>query len=237
MNAPALTAQPIGLVLPGSFPDGMFEAVKDRIFSKVPGASPFWEQLAGSHNGVRYRLLACADYSDEFTQSIQSFGDSPPPERRYLQERQLFGFFVSGYAALDSFSFFMHFAGAYLHPGPFPTQLPGHIQSISCKNTAAKFATAFSGEDIAASLNALTADPMFNEWYGYRNILTHRAAPGRLMHVSVGSSVPDPAADWQIGSAANLKIDANLTPPRLAWLVHTLSGLVMAADTFAQKHF
>lgn len=41
----------------------------------------------------------------------------------------------------------------------------------------------------------------------------------------------------KIGSAANLKIDANLTPPRLAWLVHTLSGLVMAADTFAQKHF
>ena len=76
MNAPALTAQPIGiLVLPGSFPDGVFEAVKDRIFSKVPGASPFWEQLAGSHNGVRYRLRACADYSDEFTQSIQSFGE------------------------------------------------------------------------------------------------------------------------------------------------------------------
>jgi hypothetical protein len=44
-------------------------------------------------------------------------------------------------------------------------------------------------------------------------------------------------SDWKIGSAANPKIDANLTPPRLAWLVQTLSGLVVAADTFTQKHF
>ena len=99
MTVTSLTVQPTGLALPSSFPDGVFEAVKDRIFSKVPGASPLWEQLAGSHNGVRYRLRACADYSDEFTQSDQSCGASPPPEKRYQQERQLFGFFVSGYAA------------------------------------------------------------------------------------------------------------------------------------------
>lgn len=237
MTVAALTAQPIGLVLPSAFPDGVFEAVKDRIFSKVPGKSPLWGQLAGSHNGVRYRLRACADYSEEFTQSIQSCGGSPPPEQRYQQERQLFGFFVSGYAALDSFCFFLYFAAAYLQPGPFPTQLPGHIQSISCKNTAAKFATAFPGEATTDALNTLLADKIFVEWYGYRNILTHRAAPGRVVHASVGSSVPDPAADWKIGSAANLKIDASLTSPRLAWLLQTLSGLVVAADIFAQKHF
>ena len=127
----------------------------------MPGASPLWAQLAGSHNGVRYRLRACADYSQEFTQSIQSFGGSPPPEKRYQQERQLFGFFVSGYAALDSFSFFMYFAAAHLQPVPFPTQLPGQIQSINCKNTAAKFATAFPGDGITASLNAMLADQRF----------------------------------------------------------------------------
>jgi hypothetical protein len=237
MNATAPAAQPAGLVMPSSFPDGVFEVVKDRIFSKVPGASPARGQLAGSHNGVRYRLRACADYSKEFTQSIQSCGDSPPPEKRYQQERQLFGFFVSGYAALDSFSFFMYFAAAHLQPSHFQTQLPGQIQSINCKNTAAKFAAAFPGEDITASLNALPADQMFNDWYAYRNILAHREAPGRVMYASIGSSEPDPAADWKMDPAGSLKIDANLTPPRLAWLLQALSGLVMAADTFAQKHF
>ena len=57
------------------------------------------------------------------------------------------------------------------------------------------------------------------------------------MYASVGSSVPDPAADWKIDPAAGLKIDSNLTPPRLTWLVHRVTGLVMAADTFTQKHF
>ena len=116
----ALAAQPTGLKLPSSFPDGVFEAVKDRILSKVPSASPAWEQLAGSHNGVRYRLRACADYSDEFTQSVQRFGDSPPAGERYQQERQLFGFFLSGYAALDSFCFFLYFAAPTFSRAIFP---------------------------------------------------------------------------------------------------------------------
>jgi hypothetical protein len=232
----ATAAQPAGLVMPSSFPDGVFEAVKARIFSKVPSASPAWEQLAGSHNGVRYRLRACADYSDEFTQSVGHFGDSPPADKRYQQERQLFGFFVSGYAALDSFCFFMYFAAAYLQPGHFLTQ-PSDIRKISCKTTPPRFASAFPGEAITAALNALLAHQMFKEWDTYRNVLAHRAAPGRVVYASVGSSASDPAADWKIGSVGSLKIDASLTPPRLAWLVHTLSDLVVAADTFTQKHF
>ena len=234
---PALAAHPTGLMMPSPFPDAVFEAVKDRIFGTVPGATPEWEQLASSHNGVRYRLRACADYSEEFTGSVRRFGDSPPADERYGQERQLFGFFVSGYAALDSFCFFLHFTAAHLQPDQFPTQKPGHIKNIGCKTTPALFARAFPGEDITAALDALIDDQTFKDWDGYRNILAHRAAPGRVMYASNGSSAPDPAADWKIDSAANLKIDANLTPPRLAWLVQTLSGLVTAADTFTQKHF
>jgi hypothetical protein len=236
MTATAPAAHPTGLLLPSPFPDDVFEAVKERIFSKVPSASQTWEQLAGSHNGVRYRLRACADYSEEFTQSVQRFGDSPPADKRYRQERQLFGFFVSGYAALDSFCFFIYFAAVHVQPGHFPTQLPGHIKSIGCKSTPAAFARAFPGEDISAALDALINHSTFKDWDGYRNILAHRAAPGRVMYASIGSSTPDPAADWKIGPAGGLKIDASLTPPRLAWLVHTLSGLVVAADTFTRKH-
>lgn len=237
MTAATFAAQPTGLVMPNPFPDAVFGAVRKRIFDKVPNATPAWEQMAGSHNGVGYRLRACADYSEEFTQSVQRFGEMPAPDERCRQERQLFGFFVSGYAALDSFCFFMYSAANYLRPSHFPIQLPGQIKSIGCKSTTAAFAKAFPGESITAELNALLADQMFKDWYDYRNILTHRAAPGRMFYVSVGSSAPDPAADWKIGSAENLKIDANLTPPRLAWLVQTLSGLVMAADTFTQQHF
>jgi hypothetical protein len=33
-------ARPTGLVMPTPFPDAVFEAVKDRIFSQVPSATP-----------------------------------------------------------------------------------------------------------------------------------------------------------------------------------------------------
>ena len=185
---------------------------------------------------MRYRLRACADYSKEFVECVESFGNAPLAEQRYQQERQLLGFFVSGYAALDSFAYFAYFAAAHLRPSQFPTQLPGHIKSVSCKTTPPLFVRAFPGEDITATLDALINDQAFKDWDGYRNILAHRAAPGRVMYASIGDTTPD-TADWKIDLAANLKINASLTPPRLAWLVQTLSGLVMATDTFTKKHF
>jgi hypothetical protein len=63
--------------MPSPFPDDVFEAIKDRILSKVPSAWSEWERLSGSHNCVRYRLRASADCSEEFTQSIQSCGGYP----------------------------------------------------------------------------------------------------------------------------------------------------------------
>ena len=235
MTIPA--APPSGLMMPSSFPDNLFQTVKARIFSKVPSDLPGWNQIGSSHNAVRYRLRACSDYSEEFVKCVENFGDLPPPEERYQQERQLFGFFVSGYAAFDSFAYFAYFTAAHLRPSQFPTQLPGHIKSIGCKTIPVPFARVFPGEDISVALNSLLADQMFKDWDDYRNVLAHRAAPGRVMYASVGSSTRDPAADWKMDPAANLKIDASLTAPRLAWLVHTLSDLVVAADSFTQKHF
>ena len=229
-------SQPSRLTLPPAFPDDLFE-VKDRVATKVPTGSWSVEYLGGSYNGVRYRLKACADYSEEFTHSINTFGDSPPLIERYPQEPALFGFFVSGYSVLDSFSFFMHTAAAQIKPTHFPMQKPGHLKGISCKSTPKAFAKAFPNEAMTVALKSLIADQTFKDWDNYRNILAHRSAPGRSIYASFGSSVPDPAADWKIDPAGGLKIDANLTPPRLTWLVHTLTDLVVAADTFTRKHF
>jgi hypothetical protein len=230
-------SQPSRLTLPPAFPDDLFGVVKDRVATKAPIGSSSVEHLGGSYNGVRYRLKACADYSEEFTHSINTFGESPPFIQRYQQERSLFGFFVSGYSVLDSFSFFMYTAAAQIDPTHFPMQKPGHLKGISCKTTPDVFAKAFSGEAIATELTKLIADPTFTQWDDFRNILAHRTAPGRAFYASFGTSIPDPPADWKIAPAANLKIDADLTQCRLAWLVNTLAKLVSAADVFAQKHF
>lgn len=225
------------LTLPPAFPDDLFEELRNRVGTKVPPGSSAAEYLGGSYNGLRYRLRACADYSEEFTHSINTLGVETLGMERYQQERSLFGFFVSGYSALDSFGFFMHTAAAQVDPTHFPMQKPGHLKSISFKATPNLFAKAFPGEAIATELNKSKNDPAFTQWDNFRNILAHRSAPGRAFYASAGASTPDPPPDWKIAPAANLKIDADLTPCRLAWLTDTLAKLVSAADVFARQHF
>jgi len=83
---------------------------------KLKNPSSELDGFLGAQNGIRFRLRACADYSEAFTQSVQNFGDAPPVIERYRQEAFLFDFFVSGFAALDSFSFFMYLAAAQIQP-------------------------------------------------------------------------------------------------------------------------
>jgi hypothetical protein len=230
------SAQPTGLALPRAFRDDLFQAINSRVAPKFPVPSAESDNLAGSHNAVRYRLRACADYSNEFVESVLRYGDAPAHEERYRQERALFGFFVSGIAALDSFSFFLHFAAAHIRPTKFPTTFE-QVRQVSLKSTAKAFGHEFSNETMAHTINNLISDARFKEWERFRNVLAHRSAPGRNVYASVGSSQPDPAADWKIGSSNNVKIDPDLTPPRLVWLVSSLNDLVIAADQFTLKYF
>src|SRR6185437_12921839 len=124
--------------------------MKDRIIAKMPQPSEELSNFAGGHNGVRLRLRACADYSKEFIECVRRTGDAPEPENRYLQERQLFGFFVSGISALDCFCFLLYFAAAQLQPTKFHTQKPGQIQSINRKYTAEAFTRVFPNESITS---------------------------------------------------------------------------------------
>jgi hypothetical protein len=225
------------LVMPTGFPEATVEAIKNRVVPKLKNPSPELDGFLGAQNGIRFRLRACADYSEAFTQSVQKFGDAPPVIERYRQEAFLFDFFVAGFAALDSFSFFMYLTAAQIQPSHFPTQKPGQLKRINCKTTSEAFATAFPNEGITTALKTFITDPKFTEWDNYRGILAHRSAPGRNLFASVGQSSPDPAADWKIDSSGGVKIDVNLTPPRLSWLVSSLSNLIVAADEFTKKHF
>ena len=228
---------PYGLVLPAGFPDGLFETVKNRIVPSVRNPSPEIDNLCGAHNGVRFRLRACVEYSEEFVKCVRQVGGGPSMESRYRQERQLFGFFVSGIAALESFIFFIHFAAAHLKPSAFPIQEPSDLRAISPKTTAKAFGKEFPGDALTVALTKLVEDPQFNDWNGVRNVLAHRAAPGRVVYGSMLPNSRGPAPDWKIDPAAPIKIDENLTPPRLQWLVSALADLVSAADPFTRKYF
>ena len=230
-------ALPYGLVLPTGFPDGLFEDVKHRIVPSFRNPSPEIDNVLGAQNAVRFRLRACVEYSEDFVKCIRQVGGGPALEDRYRQEKQLFGFFVSGIAALESFNFFIHFAAAQLKPAAFPIQTDDNIRAISRKATAEAFGKEFPGDALTVVLNTVAKDPKLKDWLRARNVLAHRTAPGRVVYANFGSTSPAPAPDWKIDSAGSIKIDENLTPPRLQWLVGTLADLVSAADPFTQKYF
>ena len=231
--APTSGTQEISM--PSGFPDGVLEEVMNRICAKVNSPDDR-EHLVGSRNGVRLRLRACADYSQEFTASVAQAGDAPAAETRYQQERQLFGFFVSGLAALDSLGFFLYFVGSHLRPTDFATN---KLWKIDLNSATEAFDKTFPSEALSSKLQGLKIDPVLENWKDVRNILAHRAAPGRVIYGSVGGASPAPTAEWKIhlhSNRSNLKIDCNLTPPFLGWLISTLGGLIVAADGFTQAH-
>jgi hypothetical protein len=94
----------IGLTAPSDFPSAEYEAVHARIKEKREKYPIPWDQYAGGWNAVAYRFITCAEHDDAFTASVRAYGNSPIQPHRFDQEKELFGFFVTGQAALESFA-------------------------------------------------------------------------------------------------------------------------------------
>jgi hypothetical protein len=233
---------------PDGFPDDLFETAVERIGATIQVGSFERENFVGGYNGVRYRLRACADDSECFTRSLRQFGEAPTQAERYNQERWLFGFFVSGFSALESFCYCMYFAATQMKskPAHFQVQKPGQVKAIDCASTGAAFRSDFPTDDLTTALTELNGDPQFKEWKECRNFLLHRATPGRAYQMKFHESfnpnqpgAPFPpvlAAEWRVGSTW-IPMDDKLTSHRLKWLLRELTYLVTCADRFARDHF
>ena len=185
----------------------------------------FGEFTAG-WRAVAFRVISCADHSEAFTRSVQMHGDAPVPPERYVQERELFGFFLTGRAAIESFSYALHAIGSLLQPALFPSGKP---ENVSPEKTAERAAKGLGTYGLAAAMGRLVTDGVYIEWNDFRNVLAHRVSPSRVFHVSIGSDSQQPG-HWQPQKAKNravqLDIDACTTTARLRWLVGTINSLV-----------
>src|SRR6476661_8824523 len=103
MPSPPLST--VGLAMPDDFPFGPYEAVNARVSSHQVVQAAAYTEFAGAWRAIPYRFYAVADHGDAFTQSIAHHGATVPAPQRYLQERELFNFFVNGLAAIESFCY------------------------------------------------------------------------------------------------------------------------------------
>lgn len=157
--------------------------------------SPNWEFCAGAENGIAYRTMAVARFDDSFTASVQR---PYTMAERAEQEQSLFGFFGAIVSALETLYFALYAVGAIFDPATF-ARLPNDPRGVVPKLVASTFRDLASALPVAlpgdtralelsraatslsASLDGLLYDPTYADCLEIRNILSHRAAPGRRL--------------------------------------------------------
>lgn len=188
--------------------------------------------------GVAFRFRACAVHHQSFTEVFRRTGGASQGIDLYQEDDALFGFFVKGLSALESFYYSLYALGALIctptqAPSvPPPTQFPlldpaqpGSLRSIDPAHAHSVFAQVFPGLPITELLGRILEDATYREWRQRRNVLAHRApTAGRTVQYSDSSFSGQPLSVTQW--ASDLPLDATMTASRYDWLRETInSGL------------
>ena len=217
-----------GVELPGDFPGAAYDAVHACMQDRRSANEDVWAQYGGAWNAIAYRYLACAESDEAFTRSIKIRGDAPPAPYRYEQERDLFLFFVAGLSSFEAFCYGIHAIAAFVNLGKFPIGTDSDRRAVNPERTRERLQAIFPGESLTSTLDSVLATQEMREWKEIRNVLIHRAHPGR--EIRVGGPSTDPSI-WKVGIA----IDVKTTNVRRSWLSDTLSQLLEDAEKFARQ--
>jgi len=231
-------SQTIGIDMPNDFPTTAHDAVNTKLGPCRARAPAMWAEYAGGWNAIAIRFRTAADADGSFTASIRAA--VPSLDEYQVQEQALFAFFVTGYAAIESFSYALFALGALLQPTDFPMCTQKDFKNIYPAFTAKKFATHFVGASAQAALSGLVNDNMYVQWGLIRNVLAHRAAPPRLYEVSIhertsGQNTSTSSTVWQI--VGGLVLNETTTSLWRAWLATQLAVCVQATESFVNAKF
>jgi hypothetical protein len=217
-----------GLVMPTDFPTISFEKTYVLLSSK-PGNFAY-EHFSAAWNAVSLRFLALDAEGDQFAESITALDASTSLDRRYQQERHLFGFFSNGFSAFEAFFYGMFAVGALLNSYAFPMATPKEQRSINPGTTNRAFEREFPGDPILEAFRCFFNEPAYEEWTIVRNVLTHRTAPGRTIFVNAGTDRPLPPR-WKLGE---IVLDGATLQTRRILTARMIGGLVDAAAKFVE---
>ena len=204
--------------------------------------------------GVAFRLRACAIHSEDFTTVFQRTRGTAQGEDVYQEDDALFGFFVKGLSALESFYYSLYALGALIvtstqEPSvplsaqfPLLTHLvdPAHRQdsprSIRPETTYDAYTQVFPGLPMTELLDRIQEDEMYKEWSDIRNILAHRVATaGRTIQLgspNFSLNVPPLSVKpWGM----DLLLDATTTASRYTWLRETINTALEETAAFAAQ--
>lgn len=127
-NHPLLT---VGIEMPADFPVKPYEAIYNRLASKQDTYFDSWYEFIRAWDAVAYRFRSCAEHDEAFAESIRRAGKGPPPPERYIQDRELFCFFVSGLATVECPCYGLFAIGSILDAQSFPFVTPDDKRNVS----------------------------------------------------------------------------------------------------------
>ncbi len=218
--------------MPMDFPVAAYQAIHLKIAPHANANNLIYAQFAGGWNAITYRYCGMDECDGLFAESISKFGTAPPAEERYRQERDLFGFFSNGFSVFEAFFYSLFAAGAFLKPSAFPITTPQDQRRISASHTLAAYDAAFKGDPVVAALKLLTNAPAYVELRDIRNVLSHRSAPGRTIHVAMGD---EPAPDqWKL---QNIVLNDKTTSTRRNDISCILVDAMESCRQFSDRNF
>lgn len=221
-----------GLSVPLDFPIFQYESVH-KIIGSTKANHPLYEHYSGAWNALAYRFRAAIDYGDIFVESLRTYGDAPPSEERYIQERTLFNFFGSGFSVFESAFYGLYTIGAFLEPKYFSLSSKEDQRSISPKSTNDAFVRAFPTDSILTTFQEVISDAEYQRWRDIRNVLIHRTAPGRRIYASMGGKDTIPAV-WKLN---DIPLDESISKRGREELSRLLTHLLDASMAFVNKYF
>jgi hypothetical protein len=232
-----------GFDVPDDFPITELGAFHAAVTTHKETHAVEWAEWASGCNGVLYRYVQAAAADESFTASVVAHGAAPVIDERVAQETALFAFFTAGLSSLECLAYGLCFVGAIVDPVAFAlTTTP---QRVWVSSVTDAYSQRFPQEQLAKTLHAVSTDPELASFKDVRNVLTHRAAPGRAHGVTLADTVfvggggagAHPGSSSMKGTSwLGQPLDSQTTAAPRKWLAGALTEVVSAATTFASGH-
>jgi len=228
----------IGIAMPSDFPNDENQAIWGRLTTHQKDDEERFGECGAALLGITRRFKAAADHDEAYIKAISRKGRGSPQDQVYRQDKELFDFFINGYAVLDCFVYGAYFIGSLVQPSGFPLVGADDRHKINVKKTTEAYLNTFKTESISDAIsevfaydrtNRVYVNAEYEAWSQIRNVIAHRSHPGRMHYLSTTPAMDRPS-EWRVVGMPVL--DATTTASRRAWLAGTLQHLLKTMEGF-----
>jgi len=228
----------VGFTPPPDFPTEAHNKVHQYLNKYKDTHNVQWSLFGLGWNGLSYRYRAAAEYDYEFTSSVKKFGNSPPPEERYNQEKALFGFFVNAVSVIGCFFFSTYFMASILKSEEFPFSKSEELK-LYPKDVALYFTKHFPKDNLTNKMNECLNADTYKQMNKMRIVLFHRGMLPRKFYAGgerngMATMPINPRASsnqWQF----DFSVDEQTTTSLRQWLCSVIKDLLDSTFNFCTR--